>query len=63
MKPSGHVWRTWRSIASGALRLAHTESLAWGAQGQALVGELVGPYDMLELQPQVVNVLGQRLRD
>lgn len=32
-------------------------------QGQALTGELVGPYGMLEVQPQVVKVLGQRIGD
>jgi hypothetical protein len=32
-------------------------------QGQSLSGELVGPYGMVEVQPELVKVLGQRIRD
>jgi hypothetical protein len=32
-------------------------------QGASLQGELVGPYVMVDVQPDVVNVTGQRLGD
>lgn len=32
-------------------------------QGQTLSGELVGPYGMVEVQPEVVKVVGQRVGD
>ena len=43
----------------------HAEGLLQAAklqvQGQTLNGELVGPYGMVEVQPEVVKVLGQRV--
>jgi hypothetical protein len=32
-------------------------------QGPSLLGEVVGPYGMVEIQPEVVKVTGQRLSD
>lgn len=32
-------------------------------QGQTLSGELVGPYGMVEVQPELVKVMGQRVSD
>ena len=42
--------------AEGLLQAAKLQ-----VQGQTLNGELVGPYGMVEVQPEVVKVLGQRV--
>jgi protein-L-isoaspartate O-methyltransferase len=42
--------------AEGQLQAAKLQ-----VQGQTLAGELVGPYGMVEVQPEVVKVLGQRV--
>ena len=42
--------------AEGQLQAAKLQ-----VQGQTLAGELVGPYGMVEVQPEVVKVLGQRI--
>ena len=42
--------------AEGLLQAAKLQ-----VQGQTLNGELVGPYGMIEVQPEVVKVLGQRV--
>lgn len=42
--------------AEGQLQAAKLQ-----VQGQKLAGELVGPYGMVEVQPEMVKVLGQRI--
>lgn len=42
--------------ADGLLQAAKLQ-----VQGQTLAGELIGPYGMVEVQPEVVKVLGQRI--
>ena len=44
--------------ADGLLQAAKLQ-----VQGQTLSGELVGPYGMVELPPEVVKVFGQRVGD
>jgi len=44
--------------ADGLLQAAKLQ-----VQGQTLAGELLGPYGMVEVQPDVVKVFGQRLAD
>jgi hypothetical protein len=44
--------------ADGQLQAAKLQ-----VQGQTLAGELVGPYGMIEVQPEVVKVSGQRVAD
>ncbi len=44
--------------ADGLLQVAKLQ-----VQSQTLNGELVGPYGMVEVQPEVVKVVGQRVGD
>jgi hypothetical protein len=48
--------------AEGQLQAAKLQVQGQGqVQGQTLAGELIGPYGMVEVQPEVVKVLGQRI--
>jgi hypothetical protein len=46
-------------LQASKLRVQEQEQV----QGQTLAGELVGPYGMVELPPEVVQLTGQRLAD
>jgi hypothetical protein len=41
----------------------HLQAVQVRVQGDTMAGEWVGPYGMVEVQPEVVKVTAQRLRN